>query len=286
MYRDWVILLTTRWLFKQVVFHFHAAGLTELLPEMNRFARFLFRLAYGRPNCAIHLADAEPQDGQRLNALHSVVVPYGSEDAFPQYRAIRHQGANSESRILFVGALRESKGVMVLLEACVALRQRGLAFRLELMGDFNCVEFEAQVRNVIGSRDLQSQVHLLGVCRDEAKWQAYAKADIFCFPSFYECENLPVVIIEAMQFGLPVVATRWRGIPALVEDEQQGLLVSTHSPEEVADRLARLIVDPELRRRLGRSGRERYLREFTLRKWTDSMARVFSDLETCPSGSA
>src|SRR4030095_13628037 len=131
-------------------------------------------------------------------------------DVYPRYASIRQERRGNPPCILFAGTIRESKGVGVLLEACRRLYAEGLAFRVELMGDFQSPQFESEVRQFVVDNQLQSRVQFLGGCRGQAKWDAYARADIFCFPSFYESENLPVVIIEAMQFELPVVGRRWR----------------------------------------------------------------------------
>ena len=89
---------------------------------------------------------------------------------------------------------------------------------------------------------------------------------MFCLPTFYEAETFGIVLVEAMSLGLPVVATRWRGIPEIVDDGKTGYLVETHDAAAVAERLEQLQADPALREQLGAAGREKFLSDFTVGK--------------------
>jgi glycosyltransferase involved in cell wall biosynthesis len=109
----------------------------------------------------------------------------------------------------------------------------------------------------------------------EAKWAAYARAEVLCLPTFFEAEALPLVVIEAMSIGLPVVATRWRGIPSLIDDSRTGYLVEVRDPEALAERLARLAADPALRAQLGTAAREKFLREYVVQRHLERMEAVF-----------
>jgi glycosyltransferase involved in cell wall biosynthesis len=272
-YRDVVILVATRWCFSRTVFHFHAGGLGELYPRLNRVERLLFRMAYSRPDVAIRLSNLSPPDHDVIKAKTSPVVPYGIDDFASRAPGDTSAGisagaaeTDSPLRILFVGVLRESKGVRVLLEACDELSRERLDFRLDLMGRFQSQAFEKTIRAFARDR-LGGRVSFLGVCTGEEKWRAFERASIFGFPTFFESEALPIVLIEAMNFGLPIVAAAWRGVPYLVEDGRTGLLVPPRDPEALADALRVVLTDSETREAMGRAGRERYLRLFTIQRW-------------------
>jgi hypothetical protein len=81
--------------------------------------------------------------------------------------------------------------------------------------------------------------------------------------------------VEAAAFGLPTVATRWRGIPSIVEDGKTGFLVAPHDPVGIADRLATLANDAELRMRLGAAARKKFEREYTLPRHIERMRSLF-----------
>jgi glycosyltransferase involved in cell wall biosynthesis len=113
---------------------------------------------------------------------------------------------------------------------------------------------------------------------DEEKAAAYRAADIFCYPTHYEVESFGLVVVEAMQFSLPVVASRWRGVPSVVAEGESGLLVPVRDPTALAQALQTLVDDPRLRRRLGTRGREIYLERFTEERYRQAMEAVLADV--------
>jgi colanic acid/amylovoran biosynthesis glycosyltransferase len=101
----------------------------------------------------------------------------------------------------------------------------------------------------------------------------YQQADIFALPSF--AEGIPVVLMEAMAMEIPCVTTRITGIPELIRDQVDGLLVTPANDEELAVAIGRLMDDPELRRRIGRAARQRVVESFDLRRNTAQLAEIF-----------
>jgi glycosyltransferase involved in cell wall biosynthesis len=269
MYRDIVFLLSCRWMFARTVFHFHAGGLSELRAELRTWERWLFDRAYRNADCAILLSERNPPDGARLAARRTVVVPYGIPDVAAQFPRRRANGGRP--RILYVGALRETKGVLVLLEAAAQLKSQQLDFEIELVGAWHSPEFREQCEAFIAAQSLAQRITWRGVLDGAAKWQTFADADVFCFPTYFEAETFGVVLLEAMSFGLPIVASDWRGTGSVVVSELTGLLTPPRDPSALATALHVLLVDPARREAYGRSGRRRYELQYTLDHWLSNM---------------
>jgi glycosyltransferase involved in cell wall biosynthesis len=283
--RDIPILISTRWLFEKTVFHYQLAGISELCERLSVWQRWLYRRAYFGADAAIRLCEDTPEDGKLLAAKREYVIPNAIEDpCLDRSIARRDLAPDSDDalRILFVGMLRESKGVMVLIEACAKLAARGVPFHVEVMGQWKSEEFAARVKQRIEQLGLGKHVRFLGVMIGEEKFAAYRRADVFCFPTFFNSEAMPVVLVEAMASGLPVVATRWRGIPSVVVEGETGLLVEPHDPDAVADRLAVLAEDIHLRERMGHSARDRFERKYTQARFAAAMRRVFLETAEIP----
>lgn len=275
--RDLILLGAVRWMFRRTVFHFHASGVSGFAPQLPAVLRPLFRLAYRRPDLAIRTAQQNPDDGAVLQARRSIVVPNGVQDARGTV-AERTAGPDEPLVILFTGVLIASKGVMVLLEAFHRLREQGVNARLELMGKWGDASFQAHCDRFVARHGLADRVRFLGVKRDAEKLAHFAGCDIFCFPSHFEAESFGLVLAEAMQFAKPVVSTRWRGIPSVVEEGVNGFLVPVEDPAAVADRLARLSADPALRRTMGEAGRRIFEQRFTLERFHQRMEEAFLSL--------
>lgn len=274
MFRDIAVLLCTRWMFAKTVFHFHAGGLCELYPKLSAPVRFLFRLAYFHPDAGIRLSDLNPEDAKLLRSRKEFIVPNGIRDV-RTLLAPSPRPATDRPIILYAGILRESKGVAVLLEAARLLQARGLRFSMEFMGAFDSEGFEREAREKIRRDGTSDSVRFLGVLSGESKLKAFERADIFGFPSFYESETFGIVLLEAMCFSLPVVATFWRGIPSIVKDGETGFLVPVRDAEALAGKLAILLLDPGLRASLGSEGRKLFETRFTLDQFHRNIIGVF-----------
>lgn len=275
--RDLIVLLGTRWAFRSTVFHFHAGGVSQIEPRLPRLMRPLFRAAYGGADLAIQTSALNPPDGQSLGARRVVVVPNGIPE-HPLARRDRSTTRPERPVVLYVGVLCEPKGLLVLVEACRGLRRRGLDFRLHLMGAFESAGFESTLRTRLADAGLADLTRFLGVLVGDEKAERFGASDIFCYPSHFPAESFGLGVVEAMQFSLPVVATRWRGIPSVVADGESGILVPVRDQSRLEAALGILLEQPELRQRMGRRGRELYLERFTEGRYRREMEAVLGEL--------
>ena len=101
------------------------------------------------------------------------------------------------------------------------------------------------------------------------------RASLFFFPSYYESENFPLVLIEAMAFSLPVVATRWRGIPEMVVDGETGILCEIRSTEQFSDAIVDLMTDTKKKDAMSFAAQSRYQSKYTQAAFLESMRRAF-----------
>ena len=280
VYRDIVVLLTTRWLFKRTIFHFHAAGISMLYPKLTCVSRFFFRRAFYGAFAGIRLTSLTPDDAKSLRVAHEYIIPYGIADPLTNECCSRtpSEGMDEALRILFVGILNESKGVMVLLDACGHLLNMGVAFSVEFMGEFRSIEFQTRVRKRIGELQLEPYVTFLGVLTGTEKVQAFKYAQCLCFPTYYESESFGLVLLEAMAFGLPVVATKWRSIPSIIDEGKTGYLVDIQRPDLVAEKLACLGVNNTIRKQMGVAARNKFLKFYTLKTYLQQMDEMFMDV--------
>lgn len=199
----------------------------------------------------------------------AVVVPNG----IPQRSGVRElvrrelSIAPDDLLIVAVGNLYPVKGHAVLLDALAMLRDRD-GWHLAIAGRG---EEEAGLRARAAAAGIESRVHILGF-RDDIP-DILAAGDIFAMPSL--SEGLPLALVEAMSFGLPVVVTRVGGIPEVVTDGVEALLVPPSDPSALASALRRLIDDVQLRRRLGDAGRTRAQRDYAIGTMADRYERLY-----------
>ena len=155
-----------------------------------------------------------------------------------------------------VGRLTEAKGFEHLLAATASV---DASYQVMLVGDGPCLEdLTAQAEELA----ISGRVHFLG--RRSELETLYPALDVFVLSSLRE--GSPNVLLEAMACGLPVIATRVGGVPELIDDEVEGLLIPPGDADALAGALRRLAGDPDLRFRLGKAARQRVERDLTLER--------------------
>jgi glycosyltransferase involved in cell wall biosynthesis len=196
------------------------------------------------------------------------VVHCGIEPA--HYEGRVEPAADGPLRVLCVGRLVPEKGQAVLIDALERIRGSGRDVTCTFVGDGPSRD---RLESAIAARGLHGAVTVTGALDQDAVREHYLNSDAFCLPSF--AEGVPVVLMEAMAAGLPVVTTRIAGIPELVTDGRDGLLVAPGRADRLADALTALADDPDLRRRLGEQARETVRRDFNLQTIGPTLRDLF-----------
>jgi colanic acid/amylovoran biosynthesis glycosyltransferase len=201
----------------------------------------------------------------KLHVVHCGIDP---EHFAPPEEGLARDGL---IRILTIGRLDNMKGVAILVEALAELRRRGAPVALTVVGDGPQREHlqRLAVRDSVGEH-----ITWAGTVGQDGIRALYHAAHVFCLPSF--AEGIPVVLMEAMSTGLPVVANNITGIPELVEHEVSGLLLRPGRSDLLVRALERLVRDPDLRARMGGAGREKVRREFESRSVGLQLAELFT----------
>jgi colanic acid/amylovoran biosynthesis glycosyltransferase len=198
----------------------------------------------------------------RVAVVHCGVEP----DVYAPPQDQRDDDTGEALRIIAIGTLHEVKGQTHLIEACRLLRERGVLASCRIVGDGP--DRPALARQ-IAEAGLEGSVLLVGQLTEAAVIDALHAADVLVAPSVPtrrgKREGIPVVLMEGMAAGLPVVASRLSGIPELVEDGLSGVLVPPADPASLATALAGLAADPGRRQRMGATGRATVVRDFDVR---------------------
>ncbi|HET9785026.1 MAG TPA: glycosyltransferase family 4 protein [Terriglobales bacterium] len=181
-------------------------------------------------------------------------------------------------RLLAIGSLQPYKGHRVLLDAGVRLRERGLAFCCRIVGGG---ELARRLQRQARQSGLAETVEWAGAATEAEVLSALRWADVLVLPSVVmasgKMEGIPVVLMEAMAAGLPVVASRLSGIPELVEDGRSGVLVPPGDAAALADALAGM-TDPARRRAMGLAGCSRVSQDFELSRTAQQLLRLWTQL--------
>jgi glycosyltransferase involved in cell wall biosynthesis len=133
---------------------------------------------------------------------------------------------------------------------------------------------EQRLRKLVQDTGLGSSISFLGFCSNA--FEMIGNLDIFVLPS--RTEGCPIVALEAMAMGVPVIATNVGGTPELVRDNITGLLVQSNAPGDLAKAIVLLLTDRERAQRMGREGQRRAFEEFHPKSFIESVEHMYLEL--------
>jgi glycosyltransferase involved in cell wall biosynthesis len=152
-----------------------------------------------------------------------------------------------EFQLLFLARLERAKGVIETIDACALLLERGRHVNLVVAGDGpEAAEIKSYANDKLGDH-----VQFPGYVRDKAKSSAFAVAHIYVMPSYGE--GLPISLLEAMSFGLPVVTRPVGGVKDMFVNGQHGFMTESKNPAEIAALIEKLLDDPQLLQNISRN---------------------------------
>ena len=246
---------------------YYKIGVTaELLS--NPFRRALYRGIVRRTHLVAGVSHEVLGEARKLAHLPEERTTYIPNGRYVHEFAVEHVGSGSSTaRLLFVGHLTRTKRPDWFIGVIRALGDRGVETSGWVVGDGPLAERLGQATD--------RRIDLLGRRGDVS--DLYARADVFLFPSMVESEGMPGVLIEAGLAGLPAVTTDVPGARSVVEDGVTGYVVAPDDFTAFVDATEKLVVDPDLRRRMGDAARDRCLGRFTMEQSLERWRHVLSE---------
>ena len=197
---------------------------------------------------------------RRVTLLHNAV---------PGPETIPERAEDGPVRLLFLGRLIKLKGIDVLLDALASEACRSRSWQLTIAGDGDLETYRAQAKAL----GLEERVRFTGWLDQTGCRKELVQAHVLVQPSMFE--GLPMSVLEAMANGLTIVATPVGSVGDAIADEETGLLVPPGDRTALAEALARVIDDAELRRRLGQGARRRFERQFDIAVYRERIVEIY-----------
>ncbi|TVZ16947.1 glycosyltransferase family 4 protein [Maribacter sp. MAR_2009_72] len=271
-YKDALVAIIAKLFSRNIVYHFHNKGVQKA--QHNWFNNILYKIIFH--NAQVILLS---------KYLYSDIEKYVSiKNVYYCANGIPKNIVNSESsvkkntvQLLFFSNLIESKGVILLLEACKLLKKQKLNFNCLFIGgegDITTKTFIDKVKEL----QIENVVEYKGKMYGQDKEDVYAQADIFVLPTYYSNECFPLVILEAMQWSLPVVTTDEGGIKDIIDVGRTGLLADKNNIVSLSEKLRLLITSPEMRLKMGKAGKEKFDKEFTIDLFETRLVKILNQI--------
>jgi glycosyltransferase involved in cell wall biosynthesis len=252
VFRVGLLVLLANLFAKPVIVHTHGCEFHVFYENLPSWMQFLVRLIFQNCNCVITLSQSWREyyiSKCQLDPKRVVVMLNPVELPIPQ--TSRSRSPQERLTFILLGRIGQRKGAFDTIQAVAQLppeqRQQVMVW---LAGDGEVAQAKSMVENL----GLEDSVQLLGWIDRSTRDRLLSQADVFLLPSYNE--GLPVSMVEAMAWSLPVIVTPVGGIPELVTHDQQGFLVTPGKVEEIAQAMQTLLQDESLRLSMGRAARQ------------------------------
>ncbi|MGC1305598.1 MAG: glycosyltransferase family 4 protein [Phormidesmis sp.] len=240
------------------------------LDEKIRRAKFVSCISHFCQSQAMIFAPVE--SWSNLHIIHCGIDPQQFEGSEFTRSAETHSAeTHNRHRLLYIGRLAAAKGLPILLQSLVSLKRTCPGVHLTVVGDGSDRD---RLMAQVAALDLSEQVEFVGYQSPAAVRQYLQAADVFVMSSF--AEGVPVVLMEAMIAGLPVVATQVGGVSELVEEGVNGFVVPPSDGVALSDRIQCLLADANLRQQFGQQGQQKVAKSFNIHHEARKLYRLMA----------
>ncbi len=191
------------------------------------------------------------------------------------------ESTDRASRFLLLARMDDWKGIDDLLDAAAIVDCAGKRFEVTLAGPPGSAGDAAVLATKIADRNLTGVVSYVGAVQGKAKADLLRATDVYIQPSHHE--GMPISLLEALSFGLPIVATRVGAVPEVITDRREGLLVPAHRPELLADAMTRMIEDAPRRSAMSKAAFALAMSRFSLERFGADLMTLYGRYEPSPS---
>ena len=273
IFRDMLTVGLLKLLRQRIILHLHNKGARNFYAK-HKIAGLAYRTIF-RNTKVILLAEELYEDISLFARKKNI---YYCPNGIPVTldKPIERLQPHTPYRFLFLSNMIESKGVVVLLKACRILKEKGYKFICNFVGKWSDIT-EKDFNGYVAELGISDCVCANGPKYGKEKEAFLAGSDALAFPTYYENEAFPLVLLEGMEFGLPCISTYEGGIPSIIEDNENGVLVKQRDAHQLAEAMMQLIERPSEGIRMGENGRKRFLERYTLECFENRMAGILKD---------
>jgi glycosyltransferase involved in cell wall biosynthesis len=273
--RDSIFILTAGLIFrKKVVIHLHGGYFKTFYQNGSRLRKRYIKFVFNYVDRGIVLGhclrylleDVLPED--------KIDVVYNGIDVRPFDEIENQKEKNGKFKILFAGVLDETKGFFDLIKAVPILKRYYPDIEAHFVGRWQAHGFKERVESYVNENNLKTQVKFLGVIPEEEKFKQFKSSDVFVLPTYFHLEGQPLVILEAMAARLPVITSDKGSIKEVITDGQNGFIISPRSPHQIAEKIAMLIENKNLREKMGEKNHKKVKERFTLDNYVNGVVEV------------
>lgn len=264
-YRKYFVFKLAKLFRKKVIYHIHCPVFGEIYDESPNFIKRRIEEVLDNSDLIIVLSQYGKTEVSRICNNKNIKILY-NPCIIKNFTKI----ATEKINVLFMGRIGKRKGIYDIIESAKLITNPDI--KINLYGDGELKKFE----NLIKENNLEDKVSLYGWISDDKKDEAYRSADIYVLPSYEEA--LPMSVLEAMSYELPVISTPVGGTPEAIEDNVNGFLIQPGDYNALAQKINLLSEDKELREKMGQESLRIAKEKFDINVIIKQLREIYDEL--------
>lgn len=272
-YRDCVFVFILKLFRVKIIYHLHGKGIYK--KTVSCIAKNIYKWAFQK-SYVICLSEKLSEDIKNVHTGKIYIVnngiPIYRKELLPEYKT------DKKFKVLFLSHLQKSKGILIFLDV-VRLLLDNEKYKSIVNAKIIGSELDVTINHLVSEiirYNINNNVEILGQKFDSEKMQLIANSDVLVYPTLNDA--FPLVILEAMQFGIPVIASREGAIPEIVDDGITGFLVDKNNPDQIKEKLITLIENQDLRYNMGVAARKKFMEKYTLEIFEKNMVNTLNQI--------
>jgi glycosyltransferase involved in cell wall biosynthesis len=274
--RDFSYALISKSLNKNIIYHMRTQITNK--EKNNKIMNFIFHKAFKNSRVIFLGKELKEDVLPYLNNSETFILPNTINNSIKEHDYLKIEEdrlQNKKLRLIFISNMMKSKGWHKTILAATILNQQNIDFSLCFAGNWPSDNEKDEFFNEISKYSLQKKVKYLGHINEKQKIEILSHSDVMIFPTEYPYEALPRVIIEAYQYGIPVISTRNGSIPSMINHEQTGYLLEDISPIEIAKYILKFS-DKNRLINMGRLARQRFLSNYEISVFSKNFEHIIA----------
>jgi glycosyltransferase involved in cell wall biosynthesis len=268
-FKDSIILLFLKLFRKPIIVHFHGKGITDWVNTKPKWVKNYYKHVLNKTQLIV-LGENLIDDVKIVYEQNPIVLPNG----IPTIKYKSHIPLDtSYFKIIFLSNLMIAKGILDFVESMKLLHKKNKNFKAYIIGASGDISIE-NIKQMLINYELQNRVEVLGPLYGEDKYRYLLNADVLVFPTHNEAFGL--VILEAMQVGIPIISTNEGCIPEMIQNGENGYVIEKNNAQQIVDRLEMLIHNPALRMQIGEKNKVKFNSQYTVEIFEKKLLDIFN----------
>lgn len=252
----------------KTIMHSHTGELEHFISKSNKFIKwFIIKIL----NTCDYVLIISSNDFEFYKGICTKSIVKVIRNPIPIQS---NQSKLNTSQVISVGTLGKRKGTFDLIEAIDLIKDDFQNMKFLLIGNGEI----RNARRIVAEKGLQNIIEIPGWLNSDEIKDIYLNSSIFVLPSYFE--GMPLAILEAMSFGLPVISTNVNGIPDIVVDGETGILIEPGQIEKLGNEMRKLLLDKNLQKTMGENSKKRIVEYFSASSVLSELYSIYMEIDS------